>query len=206
MRTISTSIAATALLISVVTAARTAPLDCSSTRLSAIELAKCFPGLFGSPPQQPVDSVPSQKAAPNAGREGGDASREAEPSWKHENGRLIYGWSESDFVYIIITCRGGMADVDVIVRPPEGKAGDQTPIKFKNGASEVQHTATLTEADGLGGDDVEFSIPTSDKLFDLLMRDGPVVAQVPGASPLTLPAQNGRVRAVTAFRKSCVSS
>jgi hypothetical protein len=98
-----------------------------------------------------------------------------------------------------------MADVDIMVRPPHRKAGDKTPIKFKNAASEVQHTATLTELDGLRGDDVEFSIPTSDKLFDLLTRDGPVVAQVPGAS-LTLPAQNGRARAVTAFRKSCVSS
>jgi hypothetical protein len=91
-----------------------------------------------------------------------------------------------------------------MVRPPHGKAGDKTPIKFKNGASEVQHTATLTEADGLSGDDVEFSIATSDKLFDLLMRNGPVVAQVPGAT-LTLPAQNGRARAVTAFRKSCAA-
>jgi hypothetical protein len=98
-----------------------------------------------------------------------------------------------------------MADIDIMVRPPHGKAGDKTPIKFKNGASEVQHTATLTEVDGLSGDDVKFSIPTSDKLFDLLMRNGPVVAQVPGAS-LTLPAQNGRASAVKAFRKSCVSS
>jgi len=129
----------------------------------------------------------------------------AAPDWEHQNGRLIYGWPDSDVIYIVITCRGGMADVDIMVRPPHGKAGDKTPIKFKNGASEIQHTATLTEEDGLSGDDVEFSIPTSDKLFDLLMREGPVVAQVPGAS-LTLPAQNGRARAVTAFRKSCVSS
>lgn len=61
------------------------------------------------------------------------------------------------------------------------------------------------KATRVSGDDVEFSIPTSDELFDLLMRDGPVVAQVPGAS-LTLPAQDGRARSVTAFVKSCVSS
>jgi hypothetical protein len=204
MRTISTSIA-TALVVSVVTAARAAPLDCTSTRLSAMELTKCFPGLLDSRPRQPLDSVPSQKAAPSDGREGADAPPEAAPGWEHQNGRLIYGWPGSDVVSIVITCRGGMADVDIMVRPPYGKAGDKTPIKFKNGATEVQHTATLTEVDGMSGDDVEFSIPTSDKLFDLLMRDGPVVAQVPGAS-LTLPAQDGRARAVTAFRKSCVSS
>jgi hypothetical protein len=205
MQSIRTSIAATALVISVVTAAGSAPLDCTSMRLSAMELSKCFPGLFDSQPRQPVDTVPSQKAAPSGGREGVDAPPEAAPGWEHQNGRLIYGWPESDIVSIVITCRGGMADVDIMVRPPHGKAGDKIPIKFKNGATEVQHTATLTEADGLSGDDVEFSVPTSDKLFDLLMRDGPVVAQVPGAS-LTLPAQNGRARAVTAFRKSCVSS
>jgi hypothetical protein len=97
-----------------------------------------------------------------------------------------------------------MADIDIRVRPSHGKAGDKTPIKFKNGSSEVQHTATLTEVDFMSGDDVEFSIPTSDKLFDLLTRDGPVVAQVPGAS-LTLPAQNGRVSTARAFRRSCAS-
>jgi hypothetical protein len=132
------------------------------------------------------------------------ASEEAEPSWEYQNGRLTYGWPDSDVGHIVIICRGGMADVDIMVRPPHGKAGDKTPITFKNGASEVQHMATLTEVDGLSGDDVEFSIPTSDKLFDLLMRDGPVVAQVPGAS-LTLPAENGRARAAMEFRKSCVS-
>jgi hypothetical protein len=72
MRAISTSIAVTALVISVATAARAAPLDCTSNRLSAIELTKCFPGLFDSQPPQPVDSVPSQKAAPTGGREGAD--------------------------------------------------------------------------------------------------------------------------------------
>jgi hypothetical protein len=91
-----------------------------------------------------------------------------------------------------------------MVRPPQGKPGDKTAIKFKNGATEVQHTATLTVLDGLSGDDVEFSIPMSDKLFDLLTRDGPVVAQVPGAS-LTLPAQNGRAKAAAEFRKNCAS-
>jgi hypothetical protein len=79
MRTISTSIAA-ALVISVVTAARAAPLDCNSTRLSAMELTKCFPGLIDSRPRQPVDSVPSQKAAPSGGREGADAPPEAAPA------------------------------------------------------------------------------------------------------------------------------
>jgi hypothetical protein len=133
------------------------------------------------------------------------ASKEAKPNWQYQDGRLVYGWPNSDVVSIVIICRGGMADVDIMLRPPHGKAGDKTPIIFKTGASEIQHTATLTELDGLSGDDVEFSIPTSDKLFDLLMRDGPVVAQVPGAS-LTLPAQNGRARAAMAFRKSCVSS
>jgi hypothetical protein len=39
-------------------------------RLSAMELAKCFPGLFDSRPRQPVGSVPPQKAAPSGGREG----------------------------------------------------------------------------------------------------------------------------------------
>jgi hypothetical protein len=204
MRTISTSIAATALVVSVVTGARAAPLDCNSTRLSAMELTKCFPGLFDSRPRQPADSVPSPKAAPSGGREGADPP-EAAPGWEHQNGRLLYGWPESDVISIVITCRGGMADIDIMLRPPHGKAGDKTPIKFKNGASEVQHTATLTEVDGLSGDDVKFSIPTSDKLFDLLMRNGPVVAQVPGAS-LTLPTQNGRASVVKAFRTSCVSS
>src|SRR5262245_39471687 len=203
MRTISTSIAATVLVISVVTAARAAPLDCTSKRLDAMELAKCFPGLLDSRPRQPVDTVPSQKAAPSGGREGDPP--EAAPGWDHQNGRLIYGWPFSDIIYIVITCRGRTADVDITVRPPHGKPGDQTPIKFKNRTSEVPHVATLTELDGLSGNDVKFSIPTSDKLFDLLMRDGPVVAQVPGAS-LTLPAQNGRVSTARAFRKSCVSS
>ena len=191
MRTIRTSIAASVLVISIVITARAAPLDCSSMRLSAMELAKCFPGLFDRRPRQPVDDAV--------------ASPEAEPGWEHRNGRLVYGWPFSDIVSIVVTCRGGMADVNVMVRPPHGKVGDKTPIKFKNGASEVRHVATLTELDGLSGDDVEFSIPTSDKLLDLLMRDGPVVAEVPGAS-LTLPAQNGRAGAVMAFRKSCVSS
>jgi hypothetical protein len=76
MRTISTSIA-TALVISVVTAARAAPLDCTSKRLSAMELTKCFSGLFDARPRQPVDSVPLQKAAPSGGREGADAPPEA---------------------------------------------------------------------------------------------------------------------------------
>ena len=98
-----------------------------------------------------------------------------------------------------------MADIDIMVRPPHRKAGDKTSIKFKNGANKVQHTATLTGLDGLSGDDVVLSTPISDKLFDLLTQDGPVVAQVPGAS-LTLPAQNGRARAVTVFRKGYVSS
>jgi len=203
MRTIRTSIAATALVISVVTAARAAPLDCTSMRLSAMELTKCFPGLVDTRPWEPAGSVPSQKAAPNDGREGDHP--EAVPGWEHQDGRLIYGYPESDVISIVMICRGEMADVIIKVRPPHGKVGDKTPIKFKNGAREVQHTATLTELDGLSGDDVEFSIPTSDKLFDLMMRDGPVVAQVPGAS-LTLPAQNGRASAVKAFRKSCVSS
>ena len=205
MRTMSTSIAAAALVISVVTAAGAAPLDCTSMRLSATELSKCYPGLFDSWPRQPVDTVPSQQAAPSGGGEGVDAPPEAGPDWTHQNGRLIYGWPDSDMVFIVITCRGGMADVDIMVRPPHGKAGDKTPIKFNNGATEVAHTATLTVVEGLSGDDVEFSIPTSDELFDLLMRDGPVVAQVPGAS-LTLPAQDGRAKSVTAFVKSCVSS
>jgi len=133
------------------------------------------------------------------------AQQNSQPSWELQNGRLVYGWQGSDVVGIIITCRDGMADVDIMVRPPHGKAGDKTPIKFKNGASEGQHTATLTELDGLSGDDVEFSILPSDKLFDFLIRGGAIVAQVPGAS-LTLPAQNGRVRAAMAFRKSCASS
>ena len=171
MRTIRTSIAATVLVISIVTAARATPLD---TR-----------------PRQPVDiAVASQKPA---------------PSWGYEDGRLGYGWPFSDIVYITITCRGGMADVFIKVRPPRGNAGDKTPITFKSGASEVRHTAILAELDGLSGDYVEFSIPTSDKMFALLIRDGPVVAHVPGAS-LTLPAQSGRARATTAFRKSCVAS
>jgi hypothetical protein len=191
MRTIGASIAAAMLVIGIVISARAAPLDCSSMRLSAMELTKCFPGLFDPPPGQPVDSAA--------------ASPEAAPSWEHQDGRLIYGWPFSDIVSIVVTCRGGMADIDIQVRPPHGKAGDKTPITFKNGAGEVQHTATLTELDGLSGDDVEFSIPTSVELFDFLMRDGPVVAEVPGAS-LTLPAQNGRARAATEFRKSCVSS
>ena len=191
MRMIGPSIAATVLVISSLVAAGAAPLDCTSTRLSAMELTKCFPGRFDRRPPQPVDDAV--------------ASPEAEPGWEHRNGRLVYGWPFSDIVSIVVTCRGGMADVNVMVRPPRGKAGDKTPIKFKNGASEVQHMATLTELDGLSGNDVEFSIPTSDKLFNLLMRDGPVVAEVPGAS-LTLPAQNGRAGAVTAFRRSCVSS
>jgi hypothetical protein len=160
-------------------------------RLSAMELTKCFPGRFDPRPRQPVDDAV--------------VSPEAEPGWEHQHGRLVYGWPFSDFIYIVVTCHGGMADVDIMVRPPHGKPGDKTPIKFKNGPNEVQHTATLTELDGLSGDDVEFSIPTSDKLFDLLTQDGPVVAQVPGAS-LTLPEQNGRAEAVTAFRKSCLTS
>jgi hypothetical protein len=190
MRTIKTSIAATVLVIGIVTAAGAAPLDCTSMRLSAMELTKCFPGRFDPRRGQPVDSAASQKAA---------------PSWQHQNGRLTYGWPTSDVIDIVIICRAGMADVDIKVRPPRGNAGDTTPITFKSGAREVQHTATLTELDGLSGDNVRFSIPSSDKLFDLLIRAGPVLAEVPGAS-LTLPAQNGRAGAVTAFRKTCVSS
>ena len=133
------------------------------------------------------------------------AQQKSQPSWDYQEGRLVYGEPDSDVLNVIVTCRSGMADVDIMVRPPHGKAGDKTPIKFKSGASEVQHTATLTELDALSGNDVVFSILPSDKLFDLLMRAGPVVAQVPGAS-LTSPAQNGRARAAMAFRKSCVSS
>src|SRR5215831_4863637 len=133
------------------------------------------------------------------------AQQKSQPSWDYQEGRLVYGEPDSDVLNVIVTCRDGMADVDIMVRPPHGKAGDKTSIKFKNGASEVQHTATLTELDGLSGDDVEFSILPSDKLFDFLIRGGAIVAQVPGAS-LTLPAQNGRVRAAMAFRKSCASS
>ena len=191
MRTIGAWIAAAALVTSTAIAVRAAPLDCTSMRLSAMELTKCFPGLLDHRLRQPVDTAV--------------ASPEPEPSWKlQDDGRLVYGWPFSDIVSIVMICRGGMADVIIKVRPPHGKPGDETPIKFKNGTSEVQHTATLTELDGLSGDDVEFSIPTSDELFDQLMRDGVVVAEVPGAS-LTLPAQNGRTEAVTAFRKSCVS-
>src|SRR5262249_1728284 len=144
MRTISTSIA-TALIISVVTGAHAAPLDCNSTRLSAMELTKCFPGLFDPRPRQPAGSVPSEKAAPSGGREGDPPG--AVPGWEHGNGRLIYGSRESDVISIFVPCRGGMADVIITVRPPHGKVGDKTPIKFKNGAREVQHTATLTELD-----------------------------------------------------------
>jgi hypothetical protein len=133
------------------------------------------------------------------------AQQKSQPTWDVQMGRLVYGWPGSDAVNIIVTCRGGMADVDIMVRPPRGKPGDKTPIKFKNGTSEVGHIATLTELDGLSGDDVEFSILPSDKLFDLLVRAGPVVAQVPGAS-LTLPPENGRAIAAMAFRKSCLSS
>jgi hypothetical protein len=140
-----------------------------------------------------------------AGKAGAAASQEPEPIWQHEDGRLTYGYPNSDIISIVVICRGGMADVHIMVRPPHGSAGDKTPISFKNGANEVEHTATLTEMDGLSGDDVELSITASDKLFDLLMWEGPVVAQVPGAS-LTLPAKNGRARAAMDFRKSCVSS
>ena len=195
MRTISILIAGV-LVICVVTAPRAAPLDCTSTRLDAMQLAKCFPGSFNGQPRPP-------KVAPNDGQDR-DLS-EPTPRWSHQKGRLTYGYPESDVTSIIISCRGGMANVDIMVRPPQGKAGDKTPIKFKNGATEIQHVATLTELDGLSGDNVEFSIPTSDKLFDLLMRNGPVVAQVPGAS-LTLPSANGRATAVAGFRKSCVFS
>jgi hypothetical protein len=194
MRTISILIASV-LVFCVITAPRAAPLDCTSRRLDAMQLAKCFPD--SDPQPRPP------KAAPSDGREGD--LPEPTARWLHQKGRLIYGYPESDVTSIIISCRGGMADVDIRVRPPQGKAGDKTPIKFKNGATEIQHTATLTELDGLSGDDVEFLIPASDKLFDLLMRNGPVVAQVPGAS-LTLPARNGRATAAAAFRKSCVSS
>src|SRR5262245_31457412 len=129
MRTIRTSIAATVLVISIVTAARATPLD---TR-----------------PRQPVDiAVASQKPG---------------PSWGYEDGRLGYGWPFSDIVYITITCRGGMADVFIKVRPPHGKPSDKTPIKFKNRTSEVQHTAILAELDALSGDYVEFSIRSEER-------------------------------------------
>jgi hypothetical protein len=133
------------------------------------------------------------------------AQQEAQPSWDYQRGNLVYGWNNSDVLNVFITCRDGTVNVDIMIRP-QGKPGDKTSIKFKNGASEVRYTATLTELDGIGGDDVEFSIPPSDKLFDLLMRPGPVVAQVPGAA-MTLPEQNGgRAKAAMAFRKGCVSS
>lgn len=54
MRTTRTSIAATVLVISVVTAARAAPRDCTSIHLSAMELTGCFPGLVDT---RPVDTV-----------------------------------------------------------------------------------------------------------------------------------------------------
>src|SRR5262245_45187385 len=57
MRTIRTSIAATVLVIIAVTSARAAPLDCTSTRLLATELIKCFPWLVDTRPRQPVDSA-----------------------------------------------------------------------------------------------------------------------------------------------------
>ena len=79
MRTIGTSIAA-ALVIGVVTTARAAPLDCASMRLTAAELAKCFPGLVNSRPWQPVESVPARKAAPSGGREGAAAPPKAAPA------------------------------------------------------------------------------------------------------------------------------
>src|SRR5262245_28177738 len=149
MPTIRTSIAATVLVISIVTAARATPLDCSSIRLSAMELIKCFPRLVDTRPRQLVDAaVASQKPA---------------PSWGYEDGRLGYGWPFSDIVYITITCRGGMADVFIKVRPPHGKPSDKTPIKFKNRTSEVQHTAILAELDALSGDYVEFSIRSEER-------------------------------------------
>src|SRR5215831_5301750 len=123
MRTISTLIAS-ALVINGVTAPRAAPLDCTSKRLDAMQLAKCFPGLFDSRPRPP-------KVAPSDGREGDPPEPTAR--WSHQRGRLIYGYPESDVISIIISCRGGMADVDIMVRPPQGKPGDETPIKFKNG-------------------------------------------------------------------------
>jgi hypothetical protein len=54
------------------------------------------------------------------------AQQNSQPSWEFQNGRLVYGWPGSDVVSIIITCRRGMADVDIMVRPPRGKAGDKT--------------------------------------------------------------------------------
>ena len=135
------------------------------------------------------------------------ASAEAVPSWAFvkEKETLFYGWPDSDVNSILIFCRGGKAHVDIMIRPSHGKPGDKTAITFRNGTRLVQHTATLTELDGLSGDDVEFSIPTSDKLFDLLMRDGPVFAEVPGAK-VALPAQNGRANETKKFLTSCVSS
>jgi hypothetical protein len=133
-------------------------------------------------------------------------SAEAVPRWEFvkEKETLFYGWPDSDIIPFLILCRGGNAHVDILIRPPDGKPGDKTAIIFRNGTRLVHHTATLTELDGLSGDDVEFSIPTSDKLFDLLMRDGPVFGEVPGAMR-TLPAQNGRARETKKFLTSCVS-
>ena len=117
------------------------------------------------------------------------ASQEAKPSWTYEDGKLVYGWPNSDIVEFVMICQGRTAHVIVTARPPNGKSGDKAPISFKAGASEVRHIATLDALDGIGGDAVEFAVPISDKLFDLLMRDGPIVAQVPGASR-TLPPQS----------------
>ena len=133
-------------------------------------------------------------------------SAEDAPGWSFDKEKetLFYGWPNSDIQSVLISCRSGKVNVDITIRPPNGKPGDKTTITFRNGTRLVQHTATLTELDALSGDDVEFLIPTSDKLFDLLMRDGPVLAEVPGQKRI-LPAQNGRARETKKFLASCVS-
>jgi len=53
LRTVGTPIAAIGIAISIVTVARAELPDCKSQRLTATQLAICYPGLFGTPSKQP---------------------------------------------------------------------------------------------------------------------------------------------------------
>lgn len=140
------------------------------------------------------------------------SSASAEDEWFYwtDKGKkfLTYGVPESDFPSIFhAECRNGKAHVNLDIFPPGGKKGDKTATIFRNGSLLVQHTATLTVWDSIElgvSEYVEFVVPTTDKLFDLFMPDGPIFAAVPGAT-LTLPSQNGRARETKKFITSCVA-
>jgi hypothetical protein len=54
------------------------------------------------------------------------AQQVSQERWDYQEGRLVYGFPDSDIVDLVVTCRRGTADVDIMIRPPHGKPGDES--------------------------------------------------------------------------------